>query len=136
MISIIYGGNGSGKTAKLIEMANKSKDNAKGIHVYVDKSNSRMHDLDHAVKLVDAKEYGIENESQFVAFIKGMTAGNYDIETIYIDNLNKLLGIDWQNTENIFIGLEKASSISGVDFVVVVGVTIDEMPLYLRKYII
>src|SRR5574344_1798944 len=133
MIKLIYGGQGSGKTAKLIEEANTAVDSAKGIHVYIDKSNSRMHDLNHSVKLVDATEYGVCSIKEFLAFIYGITAGNYDIEKIYIDNLEKILHTTLDNTEEFFDGLEKASVKTGVQFVVTVLGEKDQLPVFLSK---
>ena len=58
-IHLIYGTKGCGKTKKLVELANASVATAKGDLVYIDKDMSRMHDLDHKIKLVDTSEYDV-----------------------------------------------------------------------------
>lgn len=135
MINLIYGGKGSGKTAAIVALANENVKKAKGFHIYIDKSNSRMHDLDHDVKLVDAKEYGINTATEFVAFIKGMVAVNYDIEKIYIDNLCKIITEELNDIESVFSGIEYISSLMGVDFVVTANAEKDELPKFLHKYL-
>ena len=54
-INIIYGEKGSGKTKKMVDSANRSVEEAKGVVVYIDKDNSRIHDLEHTIKLIDAR---------------------------------------------------------------------------------
>ena len=49
-INIIYGEKGSGKTKKMVDSANRSVEEAKGVVVYIDKDNSRLHDLEHTIK--------------------------------------------------------------------------------------
>ena len=90
-VQLIYGPKGCGKTKKLVDMANDSVKDAKGVLVYIDKDNSRMHDLDHAIKLVDASEYDVRCEKTFPAFVKGLLAGNYDIQKIYFDGIIKIV---------------------------------------------
>lgn len=135
MINLIYGGKGSGKTAAIVALANENSKTAKGFHIYIDKSKSRMHDLNHEVKLVDAKEYTINDAKEFIAFVKGMVAVNYDIEKIYIDNLCKIVTAELTELESIYVGLEEISALTGVDFVVTANAEKDELPGFLRKYI-
>lgn len=135
MINLIYGGKGSGKTTEIINLANENLKTAKGFHVYIDKNAARMHDLDHEVKLVDAGEYSIDSEIKFLAFIKGIVAANYDIEKIYIDNIDKITGLHLLNTKELFAGLDKISSQAGVGFVITVPAEKDNMPEFLQKYI-
>ena len=75
-IHLIYGPKGCGKTKKLVQIANDSVKTAKGVLIYVDKDNSRLHDLAHAIKLVDTSEYGVSTEDNFVAFV------NYLYDTV------------------------------------------------------
>ena len=71
-INIIYGEKGSGKTKKMVDSANRSVEEAKGVVVYIDKDNSRIHDLEHTIKLIDASEYKVDSEETFIAFLKGV----------------------------------------------------------------
>ncbi len=135
MIELVYGGEGSGKTATLVKMANTNAEKAKGIHVYIDKSNSRMHDLEHSVKLVDATEYLLDGSKQLMAFVLGITAGNYDVETIYIDNIEKITKENLSQMEEAFIGMERASQLTGVRFVITALGERKDLPEYMDKYL-
>ena len=69
-INIIYGEKGSGKTKKMVDSANRSVEEAKGVVVYIDKDNSRIHDLEHTIKLIDASEYKVDSERPLSLFSK------------------------------------------------------------------
>jgi archaellum biogenesis ATPase FlaH len=91
MINLIYGEKGTGKTKQMIDGANQSAQTAKGVVVYIDKDDSRIHDLDRSIRLVNTAAYQVSTQEQVVAFVKGMLATNYDIEKIYVDGLAKIV---------------------------------------------
>ncbi len=135
MVTVIYGGQGSGKTAKLVQNANAAALTAKGVVVYIDKGKGRMHDLDHAVKLVSAEEYNISALEQLTAFIKGMVAGNYDIETLFIDNAEKITKRELNELSSLFENLDHISKTFKVNFVLTVNCESENLPHFVRKYI-
>ena len=132
-IQLIYGNKGCGKTKKLVELANESVQSAKGVLVYIDKDNSRMHDLEHAIKLVDASEYNVRCEKTFPAFVKGLLAGNYDIEKIYFDGIIKIVQKPLEELQSMFETFAELSDKFGVEFVFTFSVE-KELPEFLAKY--
>lgn len=135
MIEIVYGAKGSGKTAKLVEMANTSKQDAKGLHVYVDKNNGRIHDLDHFVRLVNAKEYGNDSSAELLSFLKGMISVNYDIQMIYIDSIEKIVATPLEGLQEFFDGIACLSQKSGVSFTITVNGLKEELPTFVSRFI-
>ena len=51
-----------------------------------------VYDVNYRVRLVDAKEYGINNVEMLKGFLSGLHAGNFDITNVYVDNLYKTIG--------------------------------------------
>ncbi len=135
MIQVICGEKGSGKTKQLVELANANGKSAKGIVVYIDRSNKRMHDLDRSVRLVDASHYGIKTQGEYIAFVKGMLAGNFDIETIYIDGLSRLFDCSVAEMEEIYQGIGSLSEEYGVKFVITASCAADRLPAFVAKYV-
>lgn len=132
-IKLIYGPKGCGKTKKLVDLANQSVSTAKGDLVYIDKDNSRMHDLEHAIKLVDSSEYDVRCEKTFPAFVKGILAGNYDVEKIYFDGIIKIVKKPLEELEDMFACFADLSKKFDVEFIFTFSVA-DELPEYLKKY--
>ena len=94
MIHVIMGLKGSGKTKKLIASINETVANARGDVVCIEYGKKLTYDVTYRVRLVDSKEYGINNQDKLKGFLSGLHAGNFDITNVYIDNLYKTIGSD------------------------------------------
>ena len=94
MIHVIMGLKGSGKTKKLIASINETVANASGDVVCIEYGKKLTYDVTYRVRLVDSKEYGINNQDKLKGFLSGLHAGNFDITNVYIDNLYKTIGSD------------------------------------------
>lgn len=71
MVQVIYGKKGSGKTKRLIAMANDDGVNAKGSVVFIDNDKDYMMDVKRPVRFVLATEYGITNDRYALWFFGG-----------------------------------------------------------------
>ena len=94
MIKVIMGLKGSGKTKKLINSINEAVASAQGDVVCIEYGNNLRYEVTSRVRLVDSKEYGINNLDMLKGFLSGLHAGNFDITNVYIDNLYKTIGND------------------------------------------
>ena len=99
MIHVIMGLKGSGKTKKMIDSINAAVAEAHGDVVCIEYGKKLTYDVTYKVRLVDSKEYGINNLEMLKGFISGLHAGNFDITHVYIDNLYKTIGADRANGE-------------------------------------
>ena len=99
MIHVIMGLKGSGKTKKMIDSINAAVAASQGDVVCIEYGKKLTYDLTYKVRLVDSKEYGINNLEMLKGFISGLHAGNFDITHVYIDNLYKTIGADRANGE-------------------------------------
>ena len=99
MIHVIMGLKGSGKTKKLLDSVHNAVATTNGDVVCIEYGKKLTYDVNYRVRLVDSKEYGIQNSDMLRGFISGMHAGNFDITHVYIDNLYKTIGADRANGE-------------------------------------
>ena len=93
MIQVIHGKKGSGKTKRILEMANAAIQEHRGDVVFLDDDNRYMFDLRHEVRFVNAGEYGSDSPEMFFGFLCGMLAQNFDISVIFVDAFLKLICI-------------------------------------------
>ena len=135
MIQVIYGAKGTGKTKQIVEQANEYAKTAKGVVVYIDRSNHRLHDLHRAIRLVDASHYGLTSQHDILSFIKGMLAANFDIEQIYIDGVTRLLDCNISELAELYNGLEVISKEHSVNFVITASGAKEELPDFILKHI-
>ena len=94
MIHVIMGLKGSGKTKKMLASIQEAVAPASGDVVCIEYGKKLPYDVTYKVRLVDSKEYGINNLEMLKGFISGLHAGNFDITHVYIDNLYKTIGTD------------------------------------------
>jgi len=94
MIQVIMGLKGSGKTKRLIDAINTAVANAQGDVVCIEYGKQLTYDVNYRVRLVNSKEYGINNIDKLKGLLSGLHAGNFDITNVYIDNLYKNIGTD------------------------------------------
>lgn len=135
MINVIYGAKGSGKTKQIVADANAYAQTAKGVVVYFDRSNHRMHDLHRSIRLVDASHYGVRTQRDILSFIKGMLATNFDIEMIYIDGLSRLLDCNIADLEELYNGLEAIATEHGVHFTITASGALEDLPAFVKRHI-
>ncbi len=94
---------GSGKTKKLIDSINETVEKANGDVVCIEYGKQLTYDVNYRVRLVDSKEYAINNSDMLKGLLSGLHAGNFDITHVYIDNLYKTIGNDRATAEEFIV---------------------------------
>ena len=135
MIQVIYGAKGTGKTKIIVDNANEYAKVAKGVVVYIDRSNHRLHDLHRNIRLVDASHYDLKTQYAILSFIKGMLAANFDIEQIYMDGITRLLDCNISELGELYQGLEQISKEHNVNFVITASGAKEELPDFILKHV-
>ena len=96
MVTLIIGKKGSGKTKKLIQLANEAVARSSGNVVVIDKGAKLTYDVTHKARLIDTEVYGVKGYEMLYGFISGICAGNYDVTDIFVDSTFKICtdGVD------------------------------------------
>ena len=136
MIQVIFGRKGSGKTKRILDMANTSMKTAKGEIVFIDDDNRYMFDLRHEIRFVNAKEYKIANPDMLLGFLSGIVAANYDMNEMYVDGFLRLVEADLDELEPFFSRLDALSAEHNLTIIISTSGSSDEPPAYLTKYLI
>ena len=141
MIQIILGDKGSGKTKRLIDLVNESLKNEHGDIIFIDDDKRYMYDLRHEIRFVDASEYPIGHKStasEMLGFICGMLSANFDVSLVAMDAFMKLVRTPLEDAAMVsfFEQLEKLSERSKCNFLLSMSTPLEELPEYLRKYVI
>ncbi len=136
MVQIVCGHNGTGKTRKMIDMANKEIDNIQGKMVFLEANNRHIFNLDFRIRYINTKEFGLTNAEQFQGFVCGVIATDYDVELVYIDGLYKIAQSGMDNIEPIVERLDFLSEKFNVSFIMSVNQDVEDIPEGLRDRII
>lgn len=139
MIQLITGAKGSGKTKRIIDMANDNVENAKGDIVFVSDTDRYMYSIRYQVRVINTAvlKYDGEQfvrEDALIGFIKGILAGNHDIESFYIDGAHRMLGRTVQEMEDFFTDIYKVAKETETTFYLTVSENEENFPEFLKKY--
>ena len=127
---------GTGKTKTLVELVRKAVDEEHGDVICIEKDKVLTYDIPYQARLVHASEYGIQSIELMRGFISGLSAGNFDITHVFIDNLFKIIGQADESALEDFLGwLEKFGEREGITFTVTVSADPAEYGENVTKYL-
>ena len=135
MITLLIGKKGSGKTKKLIELANAAVESSNGNIVVIEKGLKLTYDISHKARLVDSDAYGIQGMDALVGFVSGICAANYDVTDIFIDSTLKITGNGVAEVEPITMKLKALSEASEANIYLLVSADENELPEAVLEYV-
>lgn len=136
MIQIISGEKGKGKTKILIDKANKAAREVKGNVVYLDKNNKHMYELSNKIRLINVKDYYIENCSEFIGFICGIISQDHDLETVFLDSFLNIAHLEGQEISQILKKLEQIGKDYKIDFVLSISMNEKSFPDTIKEKVV
>ena len=139
MIQLIVGEKGKGKTKHLLEKVNASAKTVGGNIVYLDKNNKHMYELNNKIRLINASEFPLSNEGEFVGFVCGIVSQDHDLEQVFFDSFMDVAYIKERTAEaveKVVRKLDKISEQFKVDFVISVSLGAPELTEYLQSKVI
>lgn len=137
MIKLITGAKGSGKTKRIIDMANDNVETTKGDIVFITDTDRYMYSVRPQIRLINVemlKKNGMTTEDALIGFIKGVLAGNNDIETLYIDGAHRILNKPVKEMEDFFNDVYDTAKTTDTKFVLTVSENEENFPAFLDKY--
>lgn len=138
MIKLITGAKGTGKTKIIIDMANDNVETVKGDIVFITDTDRYMYSLRYQIRVINTeclkKTKGAIDERELIGFIKGILAGNHDIETLYIDGAHRMLNRTVSEMEDFFTDIYAVAKTTETRFVLTVSENEENFPDFLRKY--
>ncbi len=132
MLKFIIGGLGTGKTQRLVTLANDLKAKSNGNVIFIDNDNGHMYDVDSKVRFINIKEFPIDSFEGCIGFLCGIISSDYDIESILVDGLFKVMNIELDDMAAYVPKIEKIAEMFEIDLYVTVSV--DKLPEELASY--
>ena len=128
MVTLLIGKKGSGKTKKLIQLANEAVAASQGNVVVIEKGAKLTYDITSKARLIDTDQYAVSGYDMLFGFISGICAGNYDVTDILIDSTFKIAPEGVAGIEQFAHKLQTLSDTSGANIVVLVSANEDDLP--------
>lgn len=128
MVKLLIGHKGSGKTKRMIEIANETVETAKGSIVFINKNARLIYDLDYKIRVVCMEDFPhITNEDEYIGFMFGIISSDNDIETMFLDGVMRHRDFDLEVLPSFIEKIKTISKEMGIDFVISVSAELEEM---------
>lgn len=128
MVNLLTGPKGSGKTQKMMDLANEQVKACKGNLVFLKNSHRDTRNVGFDIRVVCMDDYpAITNTDEYIGFLYGMYSANHDLECVFIDGLMKQPSINLENVPTFVSRVKKLSAECGVDFYVSLSADKDEL---------
>ncbi len=133
MLKVIIGVKGTGKTKQLIEMVNQSLDSTKGDVVCIEKGDKLRFEVKPQCRLINTKEYAIDDAEDLYGFVAGILASNNDVTDLYVDSALKICRDDVAKFD---IFLDKvAALVNDVNCVMTISMPAENATEVIKKYL-
>ena len=136
MIGVIFGAKGTGKTKHILELANQSVLTAKGNTIFIDSDNSYMYERSTKARFINASDYGVCTPKMLYGFLCGLSAGDFDLEYIYIDGLLNIVHHELGTLKELFAELERFADKHHLSIILSVNATENTIPDFLRPHVL
>ncbi len=119
MVKLVVGTKGTGKTKRMIEMANQRAETSKGSLIFINKDHRLMYDLSHNIRFITMDDYeDITNSDEYIGFLYGIISSDHDIELIFIDSLLKHADINGEDVPEFLDRLRNIAEKYEKEFIV------------------
>ena len=134
MIEIICGEKGTGKTKRIISLANSISDKAKGSMVFIDDDNSYMYDLGYSIRFINVTDYAVSDPDMFLGFLSGLCASDFDLEYVFVDRFESVIREDLGKLQSFFEQLEALAKQHSLHIILSVSKGEEVLPNFMRPY--
>ncbi|MHC6178529.1 hypothetical protein ACYUJ6_01460 [Clostridium sp. JNZ X4-2] len=135
MIHVFCSKRGSGKTKKLIGLANEKAMIGRGHIVYVDDDKRPLCELNRKIRFIATSDFNLKKMETFYGFLCGILSEDYDIDTIFIDGLFNIIDGNLKDMSHLFYDIEKLSVEYRVNFYISINEEEEKIPEFIMKYV-
>ena len=128
MVTLLIGHKGSGKTKKLMSLANEAVTKSSGNVVVIEKGAKLTYDVTHKARLIDTDQYKISGYDVLFGFISGICAGNYDVTDIFVDSTFKICSNDKEALKDFVSKLNVLSENAETNVTLLISADKSELP--------
>ena len=128
MVKLIVGKKGTGKTKKLISLANEAVEASNGNVVVIEKGSKLTYDVTHKARLIDTEHYSVTGYDAFFGFLSGLCAGNYDVTDVLVDSTFKIGGPDLEQFASFIEKINALAAKTETQFTFLVSADESDLP--------
>lgn len=128
MVKMIMGRKGSGKTKRMIELANEKVERSEGNVIYINKNHRLTYDLKYRIRVICMEDFvHITNSDEYIGFLYGVLGIDRDVDTVFIDGILRHADVTLGNMPEFIDRLKDISAEYDTEFIVSVSAAKEEL---------
>ena len=128
MVKLLIGHKGSGKTNRMIQLANDAIKVSDGSIVFINKNHRLMYELSYRIRVICMEDFEhITNIDEYIGFLYGIISSDHDIEIIFIDSIMRHADVSLGDLPEFIDRLKWISQVYDLDFIVSISADKEEM---------
>ena len=135
MLKLIIGVKGTGKTKNLINLVNTAVENSQGDVVCIEKGTKLRYDVKYKARLIDTKEYFIDDAQSLYGFIAGILSSNHDVTDLFVDSALKICNNDVAAFDNFVEAVNVLAAKLNVKVTMTSSIPAEEASEAVKKYL-
>ena len=135
MLKLMIGVKGTGKTKTLIEMVNTATKESNGAVVCIEKGDKLRYDIKYQARLINTKEYMINDAQSLYGFVAGILASNHDVTELFIDSALKICNEDRVAFEKLLVELDELVDKTETNLFITSSMPVEEASDTIKKYL-
>ena len=135
MLKLMIGVKGTGKTKTLIEMVNTATKESNGSVVCIEKGDKLRYDIKYQARLINTKEYMINDAQALYGFVAGILASNHDVTELFIDSALKICNEDRVAFEKLLDELDALVEKTETNLFITSSMPVEEASDTIKKYL-
>ena len=135
MLKLIIGVKGTGKTKTLIGMVNDAVASSKGSVICIEKGDKLRFDVKYQARLIDTKEYFIDDAQSLFGFVAGMFASNHDVTDLFIDSALKICQNDSAAFDKFLDEMNMLVEKLNINVVITSSIPVEDASETVKKFI-
>lgn len=135
MVNLIIGKKGTGKTKRIIKLAQDALHQATGQVVFIDDDKRCMSELNYKIRFINTNDFALKTADDLYGFIAGMIAGNYDTQKMFIDGLYKITDLTDETLDCFIAKLDEICKKHDVDVYISISTVSDNISEASKKFI-
>ncbi len=135
MLKLMIGVKGTGKTKTLIEMVNTATKESNGAVVCIEKGDKLRYDIKYQARLINTKEFMINDAQSLYGFVAGILASNHDVTELFIDSALKICNEDKAAFEKLLVELDELVEKTETNLFITSSMPVEEASDTIKKYL-
>ena len=135
MMKLSIGVKGTGKTKTLIGLVNEAVEKSHGAVICIEKGDKLRFDVKYQARLINTKEYFVDDAQSLFGFVAGILASNHDVTDLFVDSALKICQNDSEAFDKFLCEMEALVEKLNINVVMTSSLPVESASDTVKKFL-